>query len=112
MASNQTSWQPGQSGNPLGSRKRGRLSIDRYAALFLKKQLSPKQLDKLFRALLPCDQLRMLEVLLPFAIARKTPGNELDELPEAIYIEFREFLRQKQQPVIFIEDGTTEEKQN
>jgi hypothetical protein len=106
MAESSTSWIKGVSGNPLGRPKRSKQSLDRYAAMFLRKQLSPKQLDRLYNALLPCDQMRLLEILLPFAIARKTPGNELDELPEAVYIEFRNFLQQKQQTVFLIDDTT------
>jgi hypothetical protein len=80
MAASSTTWIQGVSGNPLGRPKRSKQSLDRYVQTFLKRAMSPKELYRLYNHLLPPDQLRMLESLLPYGLARKTPENALESL--------------------------------
>jgi hypothetical protein len=107
-------WSKGVSGNPLGLAP-GQKRLSRYVMMVTRRLLRGRELEHVYSSLEPQERAVFIMALLKVGLESQrleSDVNAIENMPEELYVAFREFLRQKQQPVIFIEDDTTEEKQN
>jgi hypothetical protein len=89
------SWQPGmKSPNAKGrsiasTNKRYSVSALKLKAIrFLNRELTPKQLEKLYGHLMPGEQLKLLQLLMEYSVAKPSPdqltAEEIDQLHKMI----------------------------
>ncbi len=85
----------GKTGNPAGRPKNSVRSIKGMVERFVKRNITPNRLQKMYASLSAKDQIEMLLQLLPYTIAKQSPEGLSNEEIDRLYQMVEDALKNK-----------------
>lgn len=91
----------GKSGNPSGRPKHSVKTVRGMVERFIKRNMTPTKLQRMFATLSEKDRLEMLMQLLPYALAKQSPDSLTKEEIDRLYESIKNELNQPKKPSWF-----------
>src|SRR5687768_10287980 len=86
-------WIPGsKSANPTGRPKSSVRSVRGMVERFVRRNITPNKLQKMFNSLTSTQQIEMLLQLLPYAIAKQSPEGLNEQQIDELYSKLEQFM--------------------
>ena len=103
-------WVEGPMGTDIVKRRTRRNAIRFAVERFLKKNISPKQLQKMFDQLPVKDQFTLILHLLPYCMAKQNPQSEFEKMDDQQVNELTEQIKETINSKLKIIPFETEQK--
>jgi hypothetical protein len=86
-------WVPGKSGNPEGARRHSVRTPKGMILAFIKKNISPTKLGKLYESLNEKDKISVLLELLPYVVSKAAPDSLSSDEIESLFSKLETVLK-------------------